>query len=231
MKIEYFSDFACPYCYIGETNLKHAIQEEGLENDIELDMKAFELDPGAPLVYTGPTVDRFARKYGLSKEDAEKRIESISQMGRDAGLDFRYKESRSTNTFNAHRLMKLAKTKGKEIADKVQELLFKAYFTDSLELADRSVLTKIGKEAGLGEKEIKDLLAGDEFAVDVRNDETMAAVMGVQGVPFFIVGSVAIPGAMPVDAMRKLLREELAKEKQPVETVKAGMSCSADGCH
>ena len=70
MKITYWSDFACPYCYIGETYLKQAIAELGIADQVEVEMKAFELDPNASKEYTGTTVERFAKKYGLSIQGA-----------------------------------------------------------------------------------------------------------------------------------------------------------------
>ena len=119
MKITYWSDYACPYCYIGETYLKQAIADLGIGDQVEVEMKAFELDPDASKEYAGTTVDRFAKKYGLSIQGAQARIDGISQMGRDAGLDFRYAETRYTNTFDAHRLTKLAQKKDRALADRL----------------------------------------------------------------------------------------------------------------
>lgn len=113
MKITYWSDYACPYCYIGETYLKQAIEHMEIGDQVDVEMKAFELDPDASKAYTVATVDRFAKKYGLSIQGAQARIDGISKMGQDAGLDFRYAETRYTNTFDAHRLTKLAQKKDK----------------------------------------------------------------------------------------------------------------------
>jgi len=85
MKVTYWSDYACPYCYIGETRLNNAIASLGLGGDVEVEMRAFELNPDAPREVVGPTLDRFAAKYGLTEEAAAERIEGISQMGRDEG--------------------------------------------------------------------------------------------------------------------------------------------------
>lgn len=67
MKIVYWSDYACPYCYIGETRLKKAIKELELENEVEIETRAFELDPDAPKTVETITVDRFAMKYRLER--------------------------------------------------------------------------------------------------------------------------------------------------------------------
>ena len=125
MKIVYWSDYACPYCYIGETRLKKAIKELGLENEVEIETRAFELDPDVPKTVETITVDRFAKKYRLSKEEAQQQIDHISQLGIDEGIDFRYATTLYTNTRDAHRLTKLAQTKhDAALEDRVSELLF-----------------------------------------------------------------------------------------------------------
>ena len=112
MKITYWSDYACPYCYIGEARLKKAIADVPELDDTELEMKAFQLDPSAGTHATEDTQTRFAHKYWISFADAGRQIESISQMGKGEGLDFRYATTRFTNTMDAHRLTKLAQSKG-----------------------------------------------------------------------------------------------------------------------
>lgn len=149
MKITYWSDYACPYCYIGEARMKKALGEitENENVDVEIEMKAFQLDPSAGEHATGDTQTRFAKKYGISYEHAGRSIEHISEMGRDEGIDFRYATTLFTNTMDAHRLTKLAQSKDDpEIADKVIERLFGAYFTDNKELADKELLQQIGEE-------------------------------------------------------------------------------------
>ena len=131
MKITYWSDYACPYCYIGEARLKKAISMIDAAKDIEIEMKAFQLDPTAGDHATADTQTRFAHKYGLSMEHAAHSIEHISELGRAEGLDFKYATTLFTNTMDAHRLTKLAQTKGDPaLTEMVIERLFKAYFTD-----------------------------------------------------------------------------------------------------
>lgn len=116
MKIIFWSDFACPYCYIGETRMKKAIaqlEEAGRiqPGEVQLQMKAFQLEPYAPEHAEGDTLTRFAAKYKLTDEEAAAKIDEITQMGRAEGLEFNYAAARSTNTMDAHRLTKLAQSK------------------------------------------------------------------------------------------------------------------------
>ena len=162
---------------------------------------------------------------------AQERIESISQMGRAAGLDFHYSETRYTNTFDAHRLTKLAGQKSPELADRLQERLYKAYFTEGLELADHAVLTRIAIEEGMDPSEVKQLLESERYADDVRLDEREAQRYGVHGVPYFVVGNkYAIPGALPVESMERVLKTVLDEEESAAKVAEQGMVCGPDGC-
>ncbi|MDE5832279.1 MAG: DsbA family oxidoreductase [Desulfovibrio sp.] len=224
MKIVYWSDYACPYCYIGEARLLAAIRELGMEDAVELAPKAFELDPGAPREVESDTLTRFARKYRLSPREAQGQIDYISALGRDCGIDFRYATTQYTNTFDAHRLMKLALSKDdREIAEKTNKLLFDAYFTKNLKLADHEVLLNVGREAGLDEKEVREVLDSDRFGPEVRADEREATERGVRGVPFFLFpGGATIPGALSREDFVSLLKREAGAI--------SGAQCGPDGC-
>lgn len=207
MKIEYWSDYACPYCYIGETNLRHALDEMGVKYEFE--MKAFELNPYAKKSAGGDVVAMFAAKYQLSLEDAKKRVDSINEMARAAGLEFDYSKVFHTNTFDAHRLTKLAMAKGgSALADKMAERLYKAYFADALDLGDPEVLVKLGTEAGLDASDIKGMLEGKEYSEQVSLDERQAQMNRITSVPCFIIeDTVAIPGAMPKEQFIEVIKK------------------------
>ena len=228
MNITYWSDYACPYCYIGEARLKKAIQELGREDDVRLTMKAFQLDPGAPEKSNGTTLDRFARKYGLSKDQAADQIENISKMGREEGLEFNYAKTLFTNTMDAHRLTKYAYTKSLATADRLIEELFQAYFSDNLELADREVLVGAALKAGLSREETEELLDSDRFLEEVRQDESDAARNGIHAVPFFVIGKYGVPGALPTDQLKAVIEETLKEEES--RQILPGMTCGPDGC-
>ena len=225
MKIELWSDYACPFCYIGEARLKKALRQ--LPASVEVEFKSFELDPTAPREVVSSTQDRFADKYGLTVEEARARIDEISEMGRAEGLDFKYLTTRNTNTFDALRLTKFAHVRGH---DEIVEKLFDAYFTKNLELANLDVLKQIAVECGLDAAEVETFLAGDEFAAEVRADEQQATAYGIHSVPYFVInGKYAMSGAQPTEFITATLRKILAEELD--EKFFDGMVCDADGCH
>ncbi len=223
MRIIYWSDYACPFCYIGETILRKAFSELGTDEKLELVMKSFELDPTASRKVASTTPERFAHKYGLTHSQALARIEAISRMGQSAGIDFRYSTTRYTSTLDAHRLTKLAQDKySNDTAEKLTGRLFAAYFTDNQELANYDVLMRAGLDAGMNEADIDAVLSSDMYEADVRNDENEAYSQGVHAVPFFVVaGKYSIPGASPLDDMKEVLRKGLHVP---------AMSCGPEGC-
>ena len=176
MKIEIWSDYACPFCYIGEKRLTRALAEVDDKN-ISVEFKSFELDPYADKKVTSSTPERFAEKYGLSLAAAKERIEQISRMGRGEGIDFRYATTLYTNTFDALRLTKFAQEKGH---DEIITKLFDAYFTKNLELSNHTVLKEIAAECGLDGDEVAEVLSGERFAEEVRADELEAARLGIR---------------------------------------------------
>lgn len=241
MNITIWSDFACPYCYIGETRLEKAIEELGMTDEVKIDYRAFELDPTASKEVTGPTNERFAMKYRLSVPQAEEQIEQISSLGREEGIDFRYATTLYSNTFDAHRLMKLAEAKyDYATVKRLNTLLFDAYFTKNLVLADHKVLEAVAKEAGMDEKEVREVLAGDQYSDDVRFDEREASMRGVRGVPYMVFnGEFAVPGAMTVDGMKSALQRAQRKIEEAEKTAKDAATdkgeerphvCGPDGC-
>ncbi|MDE5806948.1 MAG: DsbA family oxidoreductase [Muribaculaceae bacterium] len=230
-----WSDFACPYCYIGETRLQNAIEELGLKDDVRIDLRAFELDPTASKEVVSSTPDRFAKKYRLSLEGAKEQIEQISQLGRELGIDFNYATTQYSNTRDAHRLMKLAEAKyDRATVGRLNEALFKAYFVENLVLADHAVLMAKGLEAGLKEEDVKEVLESDKYDDEVRFDEREAMMRGVHGVPYIVFnGDFAVPGAMSTDGFKSALKRELKKQGMEAEIRPEGErphQCGPDGC-
>ncbi|MBD5203551.1 MAG: DsbA family oxidoreductase [Bacteroidales bacterium] len=226
-----WSDYACPYCYIGETRLEKAIKELGVQDDIQIDYRAFELDPEASKEVVSATPERFAKKYRLSLEGAKEQIEQISSLGRELGIDFKYATTQYSNTRDAHRLMKLAEAKyDRATVALLNELLFKAYFVENLVLADHEVLLQTALKAGMKEDEVKEVLDSNKYDDEVRFDEREAMMRGVHGVPYIVFnGDFAVPGALTLDGFKSAIERTMkkVKESQPQERAH---QCGPDGC-
>ena len=233
MTLTIWSDFACPYCYIGETRLQKAINELDLDNEVTVDFRAFELDPTAPKEVTTTTPERFAMKYRLSVDAAKQQIEQISDLGRELGIDFNYMTTQYSNTRDAHRLMKLAEDKyDRATVGRLNEALFAAYFTENLVLADHRVLLEKAVGVGMDEKEVREVLESNKYDDEVRFDEREAGMRGIHGVPYIVFnGSFAVPGAMSVDGFKNALERELKKQgAEKPELTERPHTCGPDGC-
>lgn len=211
MKITYWSDYACPYCFIGEVRLDKAIaqlQSRGeLPDNIEIELKAFQLDPNAPLTSAGPTQERFAKKYGISYEKAGEQVQKISQLAAEEGIGFDYADTLFTNTTDAHRLTKYVQQNAPELADSLKKAIYKAYFIEQKELANREVLISIANKVGL-DTDVAAFLEGEEFKAEVIADQEEASSLGVRGVPYFVINDkYAIPGAMSQQDFENALRQ------------------------
>ncbi len=226
MRIEIWSDFACPYCYIGEARLKACLHALGAEDRVELVMKSFELDPNCSREVLTKTPERFAGKYGMTLEAAQARIEEISELGRREGLTFNYSTTRYSNMFDAHRLAKYAESLGHH---EMYDTLFAAYFADNENLADHRVLCALAQKIGLDGEKTAQMLASTDYSEMVRRDEEEAHSLGIHGVPFFVInGSLVMEGAQPLSQMTRTLADMLAKDGAD-SPQKAG-SCGPCGC-
>ena len=213
MQITYWSDYACPFCYIGEGFLKQAIAKLDTKETFEFVMKAFQLDPGAPLKAEKPNIERTMAKYHMTREQAEARLAQMNAMAAAAGLEFNYATALNTNTMDAHRLTKLAQSKGSQTAEKVTEALFRAYFIENKELANRQTLLQIAEASGLDRAETEAMLDSDRFREDVIRDEREADYYGIHSVPFFVIGKYGISGAQDPQYLAAALKQ-IAEEEE-----------------
>ncbi|MHA7967318.1 DsbA family oxidoreductase [Paenibacillus sp. CAU 1782] len=229
MKVEIWSDYACPFCYIGKERLETALQKFPNRDDVEVVYKSFELDPNAPQKVDHDVHDMLSSKYGMSREQAISMNNNLGAQAKEVGLNFQFDTLQLTNTFDAHRLSQYAAKQGK--MNEVTHALFQAYFTDSLLLGDKETLVELGVKIGLERDEVEKVLAGEEYAAQVRADEEEARRLGVTGVPFFVFDrKYAVSGAQSSGAFLQTL-EKAWSESRPLQVLNnPGNSDGADGC-
>jgi predicted DsbA family dithiol-disulfide isomerase len=227
MRIEIWSDVVCPWCYIGKRRLEAALARFPHADDVQVVWRSFELDPTAPAVREVSNVERLAHKYGVSVEQAQAMLDRMTSVAEGEDLHFRLDIARSGNTFDAHRLLHLAAERG--VQDDLKEALLAAYQTEGEVISNHAVLTKRAVAVGLDETEVRDVLAGDRYGVEVRRDEAEGEALGVSGVPFFVIDRrYAVSGAQDRDVLVKVL-ERAWSERSPLEVI-AGDACGIDGC-
>jgi predicted DsbA family dithiol-disulfide isomerase len=214
LTVEIWSDIACPWCYIGKRRFEAALAGFEHRDEVEVTWRSFELDTHAPREREGDRVEHLARKYGTTREQAEAMHEHITGMAAGEGLDFRFDIARSGNTFDAHRVVHLAAAHG--LQDAMEERLMRAYLSEGQLVGDPAVLERLALEVGLPAEEVRHMLGSDRYAAEVREDEQLAASLGITAVPFFVVDrAIAASGAQPPVLLRELLDRAWAQRSAP----------------
>jgi len=232
MKIEVWSDIACPWCYIGKHRLDTALSSFEHADGVEVVWRSYQLDPDAPRVSDMNLNETLSRKHGLPPAQAVAMNDQMRQMGAKEGLTYRFDIARYGNSFDAHRLIHLARKHGLQSA--VEDRLFAAYFAEGKAIGDHDTLLALAVEAGLPEVEVRDVLAGDAFADQVRADTKEARRLNVRGVPFVVIDEkYALPGAQSVKVVGDALRQAWT-EVHPIKSFAAPADadgyCEGDDC-
>lgn len=202
MKIKIWADYSCPFCYIGKTTLQKAMDELGLE-DVEIEYKAFLLDPNAPMTNIERTEEALARKYRVSRLEAKQMVDGVVQRAKRVGLHYRYDLVQATNTKAAHRLLKLVDEKHKKA---LNEALYHAYFIEGKNLSDPKELSVIAQEFGIEPMDVEALFNTDIQQNELENDVNEARTLRIAGVPFFLFeDGTSIKGAQPISVFKDKL--------------------------
>jgi predicted DsbA family dithiol-disulfide isomerase len=225
--VEIWSDIACPWCYVGKRRFEAALAGYEHRDEITVTWRSFELDPGAPAERPADGATHLAQKYGTSREEALAMQARMTAAAARDGLDFRFDIARGGNTFDAHRLVHLAAAHS--VQDAMKERLMRAYLSEGELMSDASTLERLADEVGLPQDEVRDMLAGDRYADEVRADERAAAQLGIQAVPFYVVDrAIGASGAHPPEQLVELLRQARA-HNPPIAVAAAADTCNVDG--
>ncbi|WP_441366228.1 DsbA family oxidoreductase [Acinetobacter lwoffii] len=223
MRVDIWSDVVCPFCYIGKKRLEAAAQEAGIE--LEVHWHSFQLDPEAPVRQEVSNSERLAQKYGRTVAEVEEMQRNIAEMAKAEGIEFNWEGANSGNTFNAHRLIHLAQSKG--LGNEAQEAFFYSYMTQGLAIGERETLEDVAARIGLNPVEVDDLLDSEEYADFVKFDQEVAhEQLKVTGVPFFVFDQrVALAGAQPKEVFLQVFEKAL-----DTSTKSQAAQCSPETC-
>lgn len=228
MRVDVWSDVVCPFCYIGKKRLEHVAAEAGI--DLEIHWHSFELDPDAPAKHDTSNTERLAKKYGRTYEEMEEMERNIAAMAASEGIDFQWQKAKSGNSFNAHRIIHLAQSKG--LGNEAKEAFFHAYMTEGLAIGEREVVEEIASRIGLDNAEVEYVLDTNELSDFVRHDEKIAQEqLNVNGVPFFVFDQrIALAGAQPREVFLQVLEKAQIKVNTEEVAQDDAAVCTDESC-
>jgi predicted DsbA family dithiol-disulfide isomerase len=215
IKVEIWSDIRCPFCYLGKRRFETALEQFQYKSDVSVEWHSFQLDP---YLVTQPGVsvyDHLAEVKGMSRQQSVEAHEQIVLQGKQMGIEYNFDKAVVANSFHAHRLTHLAKLHNRQ--NEVEELLFKAYFTDGIDISDVDSLIKLGVEAGIPADMVRLAMNSEDFTDNVTMDQAYARELTITGVPFFLFNEkMSVRGAqLPETFLRALLKTwELANSKE-----------------
>jgi predicted DsbA family dithiol-disulfide isomerase len=225
MKVDIWSDIRCPFCYIGKRKFEMALENFPHKNAVEVEWHSFELDPEIQTQKDVSIHDYLAQRKGMSREWSERAHKNLTQTAAEVGLEYNFDTVVVANSFDAHRLIQLSKSKG--LGDKAEEVLFEAYISKGSDISDHASLLVLGEQIGLERSVVESMLSGDSFGYEVRQDEQEAYNIGVSGVPFFVLGKkYAIAGAQSPEIFLQALEQTWNEQDKDMNAESA--ACSVD---
>lgn len=204
IKIDVWSDVACPWCYIGKRKLEQGIAEFG--GEVEVEYHSFELSPDTPAEFVGSTVEFLAERKGMPAEQVNQMLERVTGIAAAVGLSYDFDSVKHTKTLRAHELLHFAKARGKQL--EMKERIMAAYFEQGQVVSDIEVLADLAAEVGLDREAALSALRDNTYGADVQADIAQAREFGIQGVPFFVVnGKYGISGAQEASTFAAALAQ------------------------
>ncbi|MEU3944781.1 DsbA family oxidoreductase [Streptomyces sp. NPDC029526] len=235
MRVEIWSDIACPWCYVGKARFEKALAAFPHRDHVEVVHRSFELDPGRAKDDIEPVLTLLTRKYGMSEAQAQAGEENLATQAAAEGLPYRTRDRDHGGTFDMHRLLHHARAEGRQ--SELLDALYRANFAEERSVFDDDErLVELAVAAGLDADGARQVLADPQaYADEVREDEREAARLGARGVPFFVLDrAVGVSGAQPVEVFTRALTQAWG-DRSPLRSVAGqddadGAVCGPDGC-
>jgi predicted DsbA family dithiol-disulfide isomerase len=233
MRVEIWSDIACPWCYVGKARFENALEAFPHRDQVEVVHRSFELDPGRAKGDVQPVISMLTKKYGMSEAQAQAGEENLGAQAAAEGLEYRTRGRDHGNTFDMHRLLHFAKEHGRQ--DQLIQALYQANFAEERSLFSEGAerLVELAVAAGLEAEGARKVLADpNAYADEVRADEREAAQLGANGVPFFVLDrKFGVSGAQPAEVFTQALTQAWG-ERSPLKLIDEGgaEACGPDGC-
>ena len=231
MKLNIWSDIRCPFCFVGKRKFEKALEKFPHAEQLEIIWHSFQLDPNLVTQTDINPYEYFAKAKGITVERAKAMHSGAEMAGKEAGIDFNFDDSKVANSFKGHLMIQLSKTKN--LVNEMEEALFEAQFLKGQNIDDEETLINIAKSIGFSEEEAKNALQSDELAYLVKQDMQLAAQLGINAVPFFVINDkYGISGAQQPELFLEALEKtwtEFSNGDKGLQLINSGDSCNIDG--
>lgn len=214
MKIDVWSDIACPWCYVGKRRFAEGARrfEAAGGEPIELEYHSFELAPDTPVDFEGSEVDFLVRHKGMSEDAVRRMLDRMTETARGEGLTYDFAALRHTNSGRAHELLHLAKAHGMQ--EEMKERLLAAYFTEGRHVGRVPELADLAVDVGLDRDEVVAALEERRYRPAVVADLNQAQAYGIRGVPFYVINRrFGLSGAQPAEVFEEVLERAAAESE------------------
>lgn len=209
MKIEIWSDIACPFCYMGKRKFDLAMAQFEGRADVEIEWKSFLLNPE---LVSNPSVSIFqylAEIKGFPEEQARQMMAQITESGNAIGLDYHFDKVVLANTMKAHQLLHEARIQG--FQHEMEERLFEAHFVEGKNIDDVNMLVELASEVGLNTTALDVKILSGQYTTEIEADIHLAQQFGVRGVPFFVFDrKYAVSGAQEMETFLKTMETAMS---------------------
>lgn len=228
MRVDIYSDVACPWCAIGKKRFERALTGYDGADQIEVTYHPFQLDPEASPAGE-PEIAHVTQKFG---PNATAMLERVGRIATSEGFPINWEKVIATNTLDAHRLLWLGLNEGSPAIQRdLVGRLFAAFFQEGANVADPAVLTELGVAAGLDRDRVTAFLASDEAAADVRHAIAMAQAQGIHSVPTYIFeGKWAVEGAQEASTFLDVFAQVAAETGEASSAQTTDEACADDSC-
>jgi predicted DsbA family dithiol-disulfide isomerase len=225
MKIEIWSDIACPWCYIGKRRFEAALDGFDHADDVDVQWRSFQLDPNLPDHFDGTEAEYLSQMKGMPTEQVRQMFDHVTEQAAGVGLNYDFEAVVVANSFTAHRFLHYAKARG--AMSETKEALLSGHFEHGRDIGDIAYLAEVASELGFDADDVRRVLESDEYAAEVRADISEARSLGANGVPFFVIDRrYGISGAQPPEVFAQAL--DTAWDESQKLTVLSGTPTTAN---
>jgi len=208
IKVDIWSDIACPWCFIGKRKFEAGVAAAGVP--VEVEYHSFELSPQTPAEFEGRHVDFLAQHLGVGEQQANAMLDRVTGIAESVGLHYDYDALQTTNTVLGHQLLHYAKARGRQA--EMKERLLKAYFEEGRHVGRIGELADLAAELGFDRDDVVRSLEAGEHLDAVRADIAQAGALGIRGVPFYVLeGKYGVSGAQDASTFEQALRQVAAE--------------------